>query len=176
MGLMSNYFVLEAYNLSRKSWSKTGKTHILNLLTHNGQQYVVDTGYGLNLPLKPVPLNGEVVSSGNGEFRVREVESEFGNFIFQMKLKYRDEDWVNGYVFDSKRPLKGLTELNEVQQIIVESPYSPFNKGALVTRLTDDGNVILTGETLTQRVNGKELKEEIDPVKFQSLPASILDC
>lgn len=154
------------YNVESRSWSKTGRTHVFNLLMHNGQQYVVDTGFGTNLALKPVPLNGNIASSSNGDFRVRKDASEHGDFLFQMKLKHRDEDWVNGYIFDSTRPLKDVTELNEVQQLIAESPFSAFNKGALVTKLTDNGNIILTGKNLTQRVNGKEIKEEIDHVKF----------
>lgn len=48
-----------------------GRTHVTILLKHEGQIYLIDTGFGGNLPLKPVPLNGETVISQNGEFRIK---------------------------------------------------------------------------------------------------------
>ncbi|MGJ7922261.1 arylamine N-acetyltransferase family protein [Neobacillus sp. LXY-4] len=172
--LLENSFNVElvrgrSYNIGAKSWSQAGRTHIIILLTHDGEKYVVDTGFGVNLPVKPVPLNGEVTSSSNGDFRISKVDSEDGDCLMELKLKYRDEDWVSGYIFDSTHYLKDETELNEVQQIIVENPYSPFNKSLLVTRLIDKGNLVLTETSFTQRIGGREYKEEIDGEKFNQL-------
>jgi arylamine N-acetyltransferase len=51
--------------LSNSSWSSwvDRRTHVASLLQYDGQMYLVDTGFGGNLPLKPVPLNGETTSS-----------------------------------------------------------------------------------------------------------------
>ncbi|MBB3069558.1 N-hydroxyarylamine O-acetyltransferase [Paenibacillus baekrokdamisoli] len=159
----------EVYNNETKDWSKLGRTHVAILLQHEGQTYLIDTGFGGNLPLKPVPLNGETTSSVNGEFRVKAMESDYGDFILEMKLKYKDTDWKIGYAFDSKRSLENLSELNEVQGIIVEHKESRFNKTPLITQLKSDGNVTLTDTSFTQWINGKSKKEQIDNVKFKEL-------
>jgi N-hydroxyarylamine O-acetyltransferase len=159
----------EVYNYATKDWSKLGRTHVTILLQHKGQTYLVDTGFGGNLPLKPVPLNGETASSVNGEFRVRATETDYGDYILEMKLKYKDTDWKIGYVFDTKRPLKDLSELNEVQGIIVQYKESRFNKTPLMTQLTSDGNVTLTDTSFTQWIHGKSSKEQIDKDKFKEL-------
>ena len=157
------------YDLARQQWNATGKSHVANLINHNEQLYLVDTGFGGNLALKPVPLNGDIVISSNGEFRVEHVESEHGDYIFYMKLKHRDEDWKIGYAFDSKKGIKNVAELNEVQKIIKEHPASAFNKKPLVTRLTDKGNITLTETSFTEWVKGKVNKEEIDEKRFKEI-------
>ncbi|WP_373228612.1 arylamine N-acetyltransferase [Cohnella sp.] len=159
----------EVYNHETKDWSKLGRTHVAIVLRHEGQTYLVDTGFGGNLALKSVPLNGETTSSMNGQFRVKEIESVYGNYILEMKLKYKDIDWKIGYAFDTKRPLENLSELNEVQDIIAQHKESRFNKTPLITQLTNDGNVTLTDTSFTQWVNGKSKKEQIDNAKFSEL-------
>lgn len=156
------------FNQNTRDWSATGRTHVLNLVKHMGMEYLVDSGFGGNIPLKPVPLNGETVSSSNGEFRVREETTEHGNYILEMQLKHRHSNWVIGYAFDSKTPI-GDKELNEIQKIIVESPASGFNKGYLVTRLTEKGSMVLSETSFTKRVEDKEVKEAIDRNRFKEL-------
>jgi N-hydroxyarylamine O-acetyltransferase len=157
------------FNSKSQEWSATGRTHVLNLVYHQGQRYLVDTGFGGNIPLKPVPLNGQIVSSSNGEFRVREEKTEHGDFVMEMKLKHRHDDWVTGYAFDSTTPIHEV-DLNEIQKIIVESPASGFNKGYLVTRLTGNGSLVLSETSFTQRTDDREVKEEgIDRARFKEL-------
>jgi N-hydroxyarylamine O-acetyltransferase len=163
------------YNTVNRSLSPTGRTHVINILTYNQQKYVVDTGFGGNLPLRPVSLNGDVVTSSNGDFRISKVDGEFGDHLFEMKVKHKSKDWVKGYAFDSTRFLKDERELNEIQKIIVESPVSPFNKSYLVTRLSDNGNLTLTETSFTQWTNGSERKEVIDRSKFKELAKQHFD-
>ncbi len=59
------------YNDTVQEWGTIGRTHVAILLIHDEETYLVDTGFGSNLPLKPVPLTGEMVSSNNGEFLVK---------------------------------------------------------------------------------------------------------
>lgn len=157
------------YNHMNQQWSGTGNTHVVNLITHNGQAYVVDTGFGGNLPLKPVPLSGETVASSNGEFRVERADSEHGDHIFYMKLNRKDEDWKIGYAFHSKEPIQDISELNEVQRIIMEHPESPFNKKPLITKITDKGNITLTDTSFTQWVDNALNKEAIDEKRFNEI-------
>lgn len=158
------------YNSEKQSYSLTGKTHVVILLEYNRQEYVVDTGYGSNLPLRLVPLTGEAVFSNNGEFRITPAQTEFGDYILEMKLKHKDHDWKIGYAFDSKRTISNNDELNDIQKIIVESAHSPFNKGSLVTKNTSEGNITLTDTSFTQCRNGEVKKEELkDRTHFQEL-------
>jgi N-hydroxyarylamine O-acetyltransferase len=175
-----NFFLLEnglkavlirgvTYDHLNQRWNRIGRTHVANLVMHNGLLYIVDTGFGGNLPLKPVPLNGEAVTSDNGEFRVKKAESEHGDYIFEMKLKHKDKDWKIGYAFDSRKVVKDMKELNEIQKVILEHDESPFNKKPLINRITDNGNITLTNSSFTEWTDGIVNKEEIDENKFKEL-------
>lgn len=157
------------YNHMEQQWTATGNTHVLNLITHDGQVYVIDTGFGGNLPLKPVPLSGESVASSNGEFRVDREESEHGDYILYMKLNRKDEDWKIGYAFNSKDKVHQITDLNNVQKIIIEHPESAFNKKPLITKITDNGNIILTDTSFTERDFHTLNKETIDEKRFNEI-------
>ncbi|PJN88659.1 arylamine N-acetyltransferase family protein [Bacillus sp. mrc49] len=152
-----------------QGWMTIGRTHVAILLKHDGETYLVDTGFGGNLPLKPVPLTGETVISQNGEFRVKKENTEHGNHILELKLKYKDPDWKIGYAFDSSNPVENVAELNEVQTIIKENPQSPFNKHPLITCLTNSGNITLTDTSFTQWADGKVTREDIDGKRFKEL-------
>ena len=175
-----NFFLIEngfkadlirgvTFNHQNQCWNRIGRTHVANLVMHNGELYIIDTGFGGNLPLKPVPLNGESVTSENGEFRVKKEESEHGDYIFEMKLKHKDKDLKAGYAFDSKKVVKDMGELNEIQKVILEHDESPFNKKPLINRITDNGNITLTNSSFTEWTDGIVKKEEIDENKFKEL-------
>lgn len=149
------------YNYSSQKWSTMGKTHVANMIKHNGHFYIVDIGFGGSSPLKLVPLNGETVTSNNGEFKVENIDSEHGDSIFYMKLKHKDTDWKIGYAFDSKKVIKDLSELNEVQKINTEHPESKFNKKPLITKFTDKGTMTLTDTSFTECVDGKSKKKRL---------------
>ena len=150
-------------------WSPTGRTHVAIILKYEGQDYLIDTGFGGNLPLKPVPFSGETVSSNNGEFRVRQKETEHGNYLFELKLKHKDPDWRIGYAFDTENPVQDLSDLNDMQEIIKAHPKSPFNKSPLYTRLTETGSITLTEHSLTIWEDGAVRKEELDEARFKEL-------
>jgi N-hydroxyarylamine O-acetyltransferase len=59
------------FNNDTQAYLTHGRTHVTILLTHEEQTYVIDTGFGGNLPLKPVPLTGETLATSNGEFRIK---------------------------------------------------------------------------------------------------------
>ncbi|MGP4038647.1 arylamine N-acetyltransferase family protein [Gracilibacillus sp. D59] len=159
----------EVYNNEKKDWSHLGRTHAAILLEHEGNNYLLDTGFGGNLPLKPVPLNGETVTSRNGDFRVRALQSEYGDYVLEMKLKYKHTEWQIGYAFDSQRLVGNVTELDEISNIIVHTQKSPFNKTPMITQLTSDGNITLTNTSFTQWKHGKSKKEQIDETRFKQL-------
>jgi N-hydroxyarylamine O-acetyltransferase len=155
------------YDHAAKDWSRTGNTHAAILLMENEQTYLIDTGFGGNLPLKPVPFNGEIISSESGQFRITKTPGLQKDYCLEMKLKYKDKEWKKGYAFDSESI--NMTELNKIQEIIRDSAESPFNKNRLLTRFTENGNITLTDTSFTQSVNGEVKKESIDKANFESL-------
>lgn len=157
------------YNNEAQAYLTIGRTHVMILLGHEAQTYLVDTGFGGNLPQTPVPMTGETVNSRNGAFRVRKAHSEHGDYVLDMKLKHKDNDWRIGYAFDTGKSVADVAELNELQTIIAEHPDSPFNKHPLITRRTDRGSVTLTGASLTQWIDGAVVKEKIDSGRFKEL-------
>jgi N-hydroxyarylamine O-acetyltransferase len=146
-----------------------GRTHVTILLCYEGKRYLIDTGFGGNLPLVPVPFSGDTVGSDNGEFRIKKEDTEHGDYIFEMKLKYKDADWRIGYAFDSQKTIKDISEFNRIQTIIAKNEESPFNKTPLVTKLVDGGNITLTNNTFTKWQYGVVTKEKIDHTKFKEL-------
>ncbi len=157
------------YENENNKWNDIGKTHVAILITYKEKIYLIDTGFGGNLPLKPVPLTGEEVHSSNGDFRVRNIKTEHGNYIFEMKVRNKDSDWKWGYAFDALESIGEIGELNEVQDIIVNHPQSPFNKKPLITRLTHDGNVTATEQSFTEWKDGKLTKREMNREEFEKL-------
>ncbi|MGE6259240.1 arylamine N-acetyltransferase family protein [Heyndrickxia sporothermodurans] len=163
------------FDYQNKDWNTIGKTHVAIIITDNGVPYLIDTGFGGNLPLTPVPLTGEVVASFNGDFRVKKEKSEHGDSIFYMKLNHKDTDWKLGYAFDSTEVIQNISELNIVQKIIIEHPKSPFNKKPLITKLTNKGNITLTENTFTEWIDGKVIKKEICQDEFQEIIEKYFD-
>jgi N-hydroxyarylamine O-acetyltransferase len=157
------------YNEEKQEWYQLGRTHVTILLKQEEQTYLVDTGFGANLPLKQVPLNGGTVTSANGEFRIKKADHDFGDYTFEMKRKYKDSNWKLGYIFDTKRPVSDISEFNEIQKILIEKEESTFNKQRLIAQITNEGNVTLTDTSFTQWVDGKVIKETIDKNKFTKL-------
>lgn len=133
------------YDALHEEFSKTGYTHTLILLEEHGEQYLVDAGFGNNVPLIAVPLDGRTVSSTNGDYRIE------GNDLY-MKRRYRDEQFVLAYRFDTQPITK--SQLRTSQQIIENSEDSVFNKRPLLTKCTEDGTVTLSGNDLTIMKNG----------------------
>ncbi|WP_050184239.1 arylamine N-acetyltransferase family protein [Domibacillus robiginosus] len=155
------------YSEPEQDWSRTERTHAAILLFHQGKEYLLDTGFGGNLPLMPVPLTGETVFSDNGEFKVKQENSPYGNYIFEVKLKYKHEHWKTGYAFDTKHQITNVSDLNSMQETTKHHPASAFNKKPLVTRLTSQGSITLTGSSLTEWVKGIEIKKPITEDTFQ---------
>ena len=157
------------YVSEKAIFSPTGSTHAAILLTYDGKKYIVDTGFGGNLPLKPVPMDGTEVSTPTGEFRVVKEDSQYGDYFFEMKLKHKDTEWRKGYALDSLHPVKEVGELTGTKKIITEHPQSPFNKKPLLTRVTADGSMILTDTSFTWWKDGQMVKEEIGVERFKKL-------
>lgn len=158
------------YNHADQQFSNSRGTHAAIVLTYEDQAYIIDTGFGGSIPLKPVPFNGETVASSNGAFRIRPHDGDHGNYVLEMKLKHRDKDWRIGYAFDTMKPIHNITKgMNEIQSTIIENPNSSFNKNPIITMLTESGNITLTDTSFTIRQQDQIIKKEIDQTQFEEM-------
>ncbi|WP_042163124.1 arylamine N-acetyltransferase family protein [Paenibacillus gorillae] len=157
------------FNNETQKFMPIGRTHATILLSYEERTYLVDTGFGGNLPLTPVPLTGETVQTSNGEFRIRKANSEHGDYQLEIKLKHKDPDWKIGYVFNSRILISDVTELDELQQLIAEHELSVFNKDPLIMKLTEAGSMTLTDHSFTTWANGTMTKEEIGGSRYKEL-------
>lgn len=157
------------YDRTNKKFREFGGEHLVVLLIYQGEMYLLDSGFGSNLALKPVPFNGETVTSRNGDFRVRKKRTEHGYYIFEMKVKQRDNDWQVGYAINPNNLIEGTDKLNKTQDYTVNDKRSSFNKDPLATRLTGDGRITLTKNSFTKISHGVETKEEISRKEFEIL-------
>ncbi|MGD7043433.1 arylamine N-acetyltransferase family protein [Jeotgalibacillus proteolyticus] len=152
------------FNADTMTWSAIGKTHAAIKLTYENRDYLIDTGFGGNLPLAPVPFTGESVETSNGRFRIRSREDDF---ILEMVVRHKDDDWRTGYAF-TPEPVD-ISSWNELRDQLIDEELSPFNKQLLITQLTKEGNKTLTNKTFTQWANGENKKEEIREENFTRL-------
>ncbi|WP_028782392.1 arylamine N-acetyltransferase family protein [Thalassobacillus devorans] len=159
----------EVFVEAKQDWTHLGRTHVAIILQQHGESWLVDNGFGGNLPLRPVPLTGKTIRSANGQFRVKREDSPYGDHLLEMKVKHKQTDWQIGYAFDATRPVTEVAELNEVQEIIQHHEHSPFNKNPLAVKLTPEGSKTLTGTSYTEWIDGKSQKRDIDQTTFQLL-------
>lgn len=163
------------FNEMNNQWNPLGDTHVAILLEHQQQLFLLDTGFGGNLPLAPVPLSDIIVQTETGDFKISNTITPYGEYIFELKLKHKDSAWRTGYSFSTKNIIESFAELNGVQTTIQNHPKSPFNKRRLLSKITDTGTVTLTDTSFTEWINGMEKKVKIDQQEFRELVGRYFD-
>src|SRR5699024_8365038 len=118
-------------------------THIATVLEHQGNRYLVDVGFGANQALQPVPFTGEIISTVSGDYRVRQL-SDKNNFVYE---KFYGDLLGISYTF-RLMPVHER-EVNRAKELLTTRPESPFNKGLLMTKTTENGHKTLTDSTFT---------------------------
>lgn len=162
------------YDLGTNNW-KPDDGHVIIILNHHDQKYIIDGGFASHLPLYPVPFSGEVISSQTGKYRIRKQNTEKGTYLLEMKkgengesTQFLDSEptdtWSVGYAFTLDEV--DTDKVNLVQNTIVEHPESPFNKKHIVCKLIEGGHISLTRRSFTQTKNGKKRKRTINEEEF----------
>ncbi|MGU3443612.1 arylamine N-acetyltransferase family protein [Bacillus cereus] len=153
------------YDLSGNKW-KPDDGHVIIILKHENQRYIIDGGFASHLPLYPVPFNGGVISSQTGKYRIRKQNTEKGSYLLEMRkgdngetaqfLNSEPSDtWRTGYAFTLDKI--DTKKVNDIQDIIVHHPESPFNKGHIICRLTEDGHISLTKHNCNYSASSRRL-------------------
>lgn len=139
-------------------------THATILVAWGPNKYLVDVGFGGNSPRKPIPLTGEIIPDGEGEYRVRSYRNETNVFVLEKK---ESEDWNILYRFrDRKRKLTDFTSTCEQVQY---SPDSPFNNQYFLMSVTEKGRKTLLGHSLTIVEKGEKVKKMIPPDQLEGV-------
>ncbi|MDW0110497.1 arylamine N-acetyltransferase family protein [Sporosarcina aquimarina] len=140
------------------------RTHVVNLLEYGGVLYLIDSGFGSNLAMQPVALDGDPVTSPAGTFRLRTGTTEKGTMVFE---QLTDSGWKRRY---------GLypdeiewSHIDHVKHQIHHSPESSFNKALLIAKVTDDGTYSINDKRFHSKGSGTE-----ETLPFQD-PAELLD-
>ncbi|MFT0801449.1 arylamine N-acetyltransferase [Bacillus swezeyi] len=151
------------FNQQERAWAQTG-THIAVILQKANETYLLDTGFGINLPLAPVPFSGETVASKTGAYRIRKVKTDKGDYLLEMD---KGEGWQTGYAFTMK-PIDEKV-LTKVRDAIFDDKASPFNKHPLASKLTKDGKIILSKDHFTKHTESGVTKEKVDDGEFAAI-------
>lgn len=72
------------YDPKTRKWNHDDG-HVLIVLQHRNEKYIIDAGFVSYLSLHPVPFHGDSVTSVTGEYRVRKQNTEKGTHVLEMK-------------------------------------------------------------------------------------------
>lgn len=149
-------------------WSKDGwiidRTHTVILFYKGNDMYLLDSGSGSNLSLRPLQLDGKSVRSPVGVFRLRTKDTERGSIITEKLTK---DGWILHCAFYPE-PV-GFDDLNRIKNMIHDHPQSPFNKTLLVAKTVIDGTVSITDQRLIRKwMNEKGIEEKEERIEFHN--------
>ncbi|TQR25206.1 arylamine N-acetyltransferase family protein [Bacillus safensis] len=148
------------YNKEADTWAIDG-THVAIMLRHHNERFLIDAGFGVNLPLQPVPFTGEWVEAPSIRFRVKAEETEKGTHLLQLD---RGAGAETGYAFTLKEV--GEDTLAQLRHEIYENEASPFNKRPLASKLTPKGRVVVTEDHVTIHEQ-EEISKKPLPIPFE---------
>ncbi|AOZ89214.1 arylamine N-acetyltransferase [Bacillus xiamenensis] len=143
------------YHKEAEKWAIDG-THVAIVLKQNHEPFLIDAGFGVNVPLQPVPFTGEWVEAASIRFRVKAEETEKGTHLLQLD---RGAGAVTGYAFTLKEVGEGTLE--QLRHEIYENEASPFNKRPLASKLTPTGRVVVTEDHVTTHEQDEVLKKPL---------------
>jgi len=165
------------YDPKTRKW-RLDDGHVIIVLQHKRENYLIDAGFASYLPLRPAFFHDGSVTSVMGEYRVRKQKTEKGSHVFEMKKgkngetsHFLDSDltdtWSIGYAFY-------LNEINEkkvnaIQNMVIEHPESPVNKGNIICELIENGHIALTKQSFTETRYGKKSKKEIKEKQYHQI-------
>lgn len=133
----------------------TGRGHQVTVVELNGQQWLVDVGFGGTSPRAPLPLVlDEELSTDLQTFRFIE-DCDFG-WLLQL---FEDGQWINLYSLDMAHVCLGDIEYGN--HYSSTSPNSIFTHNSIAARATVDGSVTLLNRTLKVKKVGEVKQQEL---------------
>ncbi|SDM21455.1 arylamine N-acetyltransferase family protein [Allokutzneria albata] len=129
-------------------------THMMLVVTAEGQDFLTDIGYGANM-LRPIPLvDGVVVDQGGWELRL---EDDNGWWVLSKRV---GDEWEVMYGFDLIE--RRRVDYEVAHHYVSTHPKSPFTGQTVVMRLEPGLSRRLVGHTLTvERPDGTATSTEV---------------
>ena len=128
------------------------RTHAINLYKKDHKLYLIDSGFGNNLCLQPLQMDGEPVVSPSGMYRLRTEKTERGSIVFEHFTK---AGWELRYAFYPDAI--GWEDLNRMKELIHFHQDSPFKEKFLFAQIFKDGTVSITENRFhRKRIDGQE--------------------
>lgn len=141
------------------------RTHTVILFYKDEQMYLLDSGSGTNLSIKPLPLDGEAIQSAVGIFRLRTKDTERGSIVSE---KLTEDGWVLRYAF-YPITVDFNEDLNRIKEMIHTHPESPFNKELLIAGTLHDGTISINDKRSSRKwVNKEGFMEREERVQFNN--------
>lgn len=137
-----NVYLASATVASGEGWA-TDRTHVMNLLEWDEKLFVIDSGFGSNLPLQPVELDGPAVKSSVEDYRLRTCGTVKGSIVFQSR---NEEGWQTRYAFFPEKV--EWSDLNRIKREIHTSVNSAFNRELLIAQVVPGAIISLNEERL----------------------------
>ncbi|MED3302131.1 arylamine N-acetyltransferase, partial [Bacillus thuringiensis] len=81
--------------------------------------------------------------------------------------------WRTGFAFTLDEI--DTNKVNVIQNIIVEHPDSPFNKGYIICKLIEDGHISLTKQSFTETKKRQKRKRTINEEEYQLTLKKVFD-
>ena len=133
--------------------------HLANVLTLDGERYLVDVGLGTPTLRRPLPLDGRVVTDDAGvAWTVAESDRPDADGLTRYRCPNTWE-WTDRYLFaTTPRDLGYFAATNDH---LSTAPESPFTGSPVVARATDRGHVKLTGSRFTEWVDGVPTEQSV---------------
>ncbi|MGA8942351.1 MAG: arylamine N-acetyltransferase [Thermoactinomyces sp.] len=138
-------------------------THLANIVRIDGEDYLVDVGFGGNAPRTPVPMSGRPARDLMGEYRIIRIR----HWLY-LEKKDSTRDWHYLYRFQEEK--KTLQDFILPCHLIETSPRSEFNKTYFLSRVTANGRISLIDRKLVQVTPSHHDKREVSE---QELPVLI---
>ncbi|MBW0259328.1 arylamine N-acetyltransferase [Bacillus safensis] len=155
------------YNKEADTWAIDG-THVAIMLKHHNERFLIDAGFGVNLPLQPVPFTGDWVEGASMRFRVKAEETEKGTHLLQLD---KGDGAETGYAFTLNEVDEAV--LTQMRHEIYENESSPFNKRPLASKLTPTGRVIVTEDHVTTHEHEEVSKKPL-PIPFEDYVKNLI--
>lgn len=150
LGVETDY--VAAVMLGDDGEARPPANHLTNLVTLDGERYLVDVGLGTPTLREPLPLDGSVVTdSVDVSWRVVGTERPDADGLTQYRCR-RTDGWADRYLFETTP--RDLDYFRATNDYLSTAPESPFTETSVVTRATDRGHVKLTTTRFVEWVDG----------------------
>ncbi|WP_321969323.1 arylamine N-acetyltransferase family protein [Photobacterium angustum] len=146
--LMNRVLKAVQFNVEKKlgrvhlSENPSGRGHLVNIVTFNGQQWLIDTGFGSNTPRVPLPIKfNQTLKVEKQTFRF--IEDAFFGVMLQCKVQ---DQWINQYSLDMSYVCDG--DIEYANHYASTHSNSRFTTQLVVVARTNYGNNILLNNRL----------------------------